>query len=1389
MKYTRSAHYDWMQLIEVSGPFLSATVLDGAFSTGFEGLDKRVKRELSHYYDEWVEAVETKSPQMGELHHAWCVAVLRAGLGFLDGDLREGGDCSVAGEGGLGRFAPDFTLNVLGGPPALFVLLLPPDAKPDDRDLADEWKDTFVEKMTRLCRAHNVRLGLVTNGELWTLVNAGTGGTLSGTATWHARLWFQEDSTLRAFCALLGYRRFTGSANTRLPYLLDESLKHLEEVTDTLGRQVMLAVEVLLEGLDRADLDSGRTLLANVPPRVLYEASLTVMMRLVFILCAEERGLLLLGEKTYDDVYAISTLRKQLEEDSDKFGPQVLECRHDAWSRLLATFRAIYAGIDHPALKLPAMGGSLFDPDKFPFLEGRSAGMSWTEENPPPLPIDNRTVLLLLESLQVLKHKDGAMPLSFRSLDVEQIGYVYEGLLEATAKKADDLLLGLKGDKSHPNPEVNLAELESLALDDQAKLIARIRELTGRSESALKNEWNAEPDPEHLPQLTKVCRGNEALKDRIKPYLNWMRLSAWGEPVVYHPGTFYVASGQDRRASGAHYTPKQLTEMIVKEALEPVVYVGPAEGKPRGEWTLKPPAELLALKICDIAMGSGAFLVQVCRYLADRLVDAWAIAEKNGKVIASDGTVTDFPPNEPLSNVPDDRLCEARRLVAEKCLYGVDINPLAVELAKLSLWLVTISKGRPFGFLDHNLKSGDSLLGVTDVKQLTTFRMKPDAGATGNLMTASIENAVAQAAVEREAIQNARTLDIRDIQLQMQHHRNVEKKLANARAYADYFIGEVFVLGKTTDKNGKITSNASKALDAAAVMGGALLDPQSDSMRATQAKQRLIINLSHDLPAGQTAARRPFHWALEFPEVFAQGGFDAIVGNPPFSGGRRLKESFSESYHSYVVHNISLDGAGAKNADLCSFFFLRAYALLKFGGVFDLIASNSIAEGDTRQTGLEALLKHNAKIISAYPNMPWPGVAAVFISPCTVVKQDQSHEWRGLSKINNNPVSTISSFLSAQDEWSLRPLERNKEQSFQGSLTRGKYFIVDETMARQLIAQNAKNRNVLYPYLTGEDLNSSIDQSASRWVINFWDWPLSKSMNRSWHRMNNEEKILAIQSGEVPADYPYESASDYPEVLNILQQRCQDENPNYLNNPDRPYWWQFWCPRPELYHTIGRGHNFVFHPDWWNGDEKKDSVCAVTRVSKTLAFAMIPNESIFSDATVILTRRDPSTFGVLQSCFHAVFAWKYSSKMKTDLRYAPNDCYKTFPFPVGDVESIVVYATEFTAKRTASMKLFGCGLTALYKKFHDKEICDGNIKVLRELQVKIDNAVRDAYGWTDLDLAHGFHEVEYLPANDNVRYTISEEARIEVLKRLAKLNKERWEEEEAAGLHKKGKKK
>ena len=1375
-----SKQYEWLRLIDVSGPFLSATALDAAFPSGLDALDKRVKRELAHYYDEWQTAQDRHSSDLAALHEAWCDAVLHTGLGFRDKYLLHGAGWSVTGEGGIGTFSPDRALKIFGDKVDLFVKFLPPGILPNGRDASGEWKDTFVEKMTRLCRSHGTRLGLVTNGEQWVLVNATQGGALSGSATWYARLWFQEDSTLRAFFALLGFDRFTGAPDKTLPRLLDESLEHLDEVTDTLGKQVMTAVEVLLEGLDRADLDSGRTLLRDVSPETLYEASLTVMMRLVFILSAEERGLLLLGEPAYDDAYAVSTLRGRLESDRDKFGDQVLERRFDAWVRLLSLFRAIYSGIDHPFLRMPAMGGSLFDPDKYPFLEGRSRDVSWDIENPPPLPIDNRTVLLLLESLQVLKSKDGAIPLSFRSLDVEQIGYVYEGLLEATGAQAGETMLGLKGDKSHQNPEIALSELEMLKMESEEKLFARMKEVTGRS--AIVNEYTEPPDMTTLSFLGKACRGDEELKKRILPFFNWLRLSEWGEPVVYHKDSFYVTEGADRRATGTHYTPKQLTEMMVKEALEPVVYIGPAEGLPRAEWKLKSPAEILDLKVCDPAMGSGAFVVQACRDLGDRLVDAWERAESEGKVIDANGVVTDFPPDEPMSKVQEDRLIEARRLVAERCLYGVDINPLAVELAKLSLWLVTISKGRPFGFLDHNLKSGDSLLGVSDIEQLVQFRMKPERGDPGNLMSAQIRNAVQDAKKERLELRETRIRDIRDIRIQMQHLEKAEAATFRLKEYADYFIGTVLTSGKPSKKTFKVW-------DAAAMQGYSLLNPATDSFASAQEKKRAIVMLSHDLPVGKTQARRPFHWAIEFPEVFAQGGFNAIIGNPPFMGGKLITVNFGTAYRDYLLHHLA--GGAKGSADLVAYFYLRAFELIRSEGDFGLIACNTIAEGDTRQVGLERMVQSDGTIYSAYPNMPWPGAAAVVVSPVFMRKGT----WQGIKNINGVAVGVISPYLSPQDEWSPKVLISNANQSFQGSVVLGLGFTMSEGDAKRFIEADARNAEVLFPYLNGDDLNSSPEQKPSRWIINFFDWPLDRDAEGSWATSSDKEKKEFFNVGHVPLDYPGNVISEFPMLHKVLDEKVRperqrvDANGDYvLRRPLPMRWWQYADKRPALYHAIGRGTSFARHPEGWAKNVPIDKVLVNARVCKYFTPSIVSNDSVFHEKLIVMLLSPTMGLAFMASSEMQDWVWKQSSTLGTGLNFSPSDAFETLPFPLSPVPQLEFLGEQLDEHRRKIMTSRQIGLTALYNLFHDPSESDAELEEMRRLQREIDVAVRDSYGWQDIDLDHGFHEVGYLPANDNVRYTISEPARIEILKRLAALNRQRWEEEEAAGLHKKGKK-
>jgi hypothetical protein len=415
--------------------------------------------------------------------------------------------------------------------------------------------------MADLLHGTGVRLGLVTNGEHWMLVDAPKGET-TGFISWYATLWQEEPVTLRAFRSLLGLRRFFGVAEKdTLEAMLAESATNQQDVTDQLGYQVRKAVEVLIRSLDRADQDHGRALLAKVSPERLYEAALTVMMRLVFLFSAEERELLRLGDELYDQNYAVSTLRAQLREAADQHGEEVLERRLDAWSRLLSTFRAVYGGIDHERLTLPAYGGHLFDPDRFPFLEGRPEKTSWRDTPANPLPVDNRTVLHLLEALQILQVKvpGGGPPearrLSFKALDVTQIGHVYEGLLDHTARRASEPVLALLGAKDQEK-EIPLAELERLQAKGQDELVNALNEETGRSPSALQRALDQEIDGLDSDRLHAACGNDDALYHRVKPFAGLIRLDSFGYPLVIRRGSIYVTEGTDRRSSGTHYTPR-----------------------------------------------------------------------------------------------------------------------------------------------------------------------------------------------------------------------------------------------------------------------------------------------------------------------------------------------------------------------------------------------------------------------------------------------------------------------------------------------------------------------------------------------------------------------------------------------------------------------------------------------------------------------------------------------------------------------------------------------------------------------------------------------------------------------------------------------------------------
>src|SRR6266571_4951793 len=1017
-------HAEWLSLIEVSGPFLSMPVLLSVFPQGLEKDEEEAeqRRVLRMAYDEWADNQAGVRPE-ASIHHEWLRFVLANVLEMPRGVLVEDQGLPP----GLRAYMPEHGETLLPD----MALLSPDDRKarllikqyPAGQDLDKSvagvhWKASPATRMMELLRRTGVRLGLVTNGERWMLVDAPPNET-TGFASWYAALWLEEPITLRAFRSLLGVRRFFGVPDDEtLEAMLTKSASNQQEVTDQLGYQVRRAVEMLVQSLDRIDKDRNRKLLRNVSEADLYEAALTVMMRLVFLLSAEERGLLLLGELLYDRNYAVSTLQAQLREQADQSGEEVLERRHDAWSRLLAIFRVVYGGVEHQDMRLPAYGGHLFDPDRYPFLEGRAPGTSWRETPAEPLAINNRTVLHLLEALQFLQVKvPGGGPaerrrLSFRALDIEQIGHVYEGLLDHTACRASTPVLGLFGSPANES-EVSLKTLEVLAAKSEQVLIDFLEEKTGRTLNAIKNARAISPIPKRFSRadLMAACDNNSAMFERVLPFAGVLRTDTFDKPVVITAGSVYVTQGSDRRTTGTHYTPRSLTEPIVQHTLDPLVYIGPAEGKPQEEWQLHTAAEILNLKVCDMAMGSGAFLVQVCRYLSTKLVEAWELAEQHlpGKPkITPEGLPSTGAPDEMLlPNDPDERLAIATRLVSERCIYGVDKNPLAVEMAKLSLWLITLNKNRPFTFLDHALRRGDSLLGV-NLRQLTTWSM--DAGRTGTAVRQMvwieplIKDALDAALKLRRQISTMPENDVRDIEAKARLLSEAEEAMEVVKLGADLLIATILchfkrqaILQDTIHVEYMVLVSAYEE-----ARKQKFSETGRDDGRAAYKKLREEVD-------ALLVGRRPFHWPLEFPEVFAVGmeeerGFAGIVINPPFQGGQKITGALGTDYRDYLVEYLANGKRGS--ADLCAYFFLRASDLICEEGQCGLLATNTIAQGDTREVGLDQITSKGWVIPRTVPSRKWPGMASLEVAHVWLKHGD----WQGPFILDEKPVKAITSY-------------------------------------------------------------------------------------------------------------------------------------------------------------------------------------------------------------------------------------------------------------------------------------------------------------------------------------------------------------------------------------------
>jgi hypothetical protein len=918
-------------------------------------------------------------------------------------------------------------------------------------------------------------------------------------------------------------------------------------------------------------------------------------------------------------------------------------------------------------MSIPARDGYLFDPDRYLFLEGRRSPKD--EVGIPQVP--DGVLFRVLSKLMLLEGER----ISYRTLAVEQIGSVYEAIMGFELHVASGPSIAVKPAKKHGAPTtINLEALLQTAPDKRLKWFTdeTDQKLTGKAVDLLK-------------AAASVNDLMNALERKI---------AASVTPGIVAKGAMIFQPSDERRRSGSHYTPSSLTGPIVEAALAPVL-------KQLGDNPT--PAQILNLKVCDPAMGSGAFLVEVCRQLGSALSRAWHSHDE--------------APDLPLD---EDEALHAQRQIAQRCLYGVDKNPMATDLAKLSLWLATLAKDHPFTVLDHSLRAGDSLVGLTR-SQIAAFDWRPSAQMS--LLEQRIRKTVETVSNYRQQIFAAR--DDVPYALLKQKLDGAEDALSLPRRIGDAVIAAFFAGKKAKDRENIRTQ---------------LSDQLTSDLRG---QGFVAVNGAIDKAIAKlkTGARsvQPFHWELEFPEIFAvnesgdqTGGFDVIVGNPPFAGKNTLSDGNREGYLDWLK---TLHAESHGNADVVAHFFRRAFSLLRENGCLGLIATNTIAQGDTRTTGLRWICQNGGRIYRATKRLKWPGEASVVVSVVHISKS----QFSGICILNNRVVDRITAYLfdsgTSDDPFMLTA---NQGKSYRGCEIGSLGFLItpeDEDFRAMSLVRDPRrpSTTLVKPFIRGLELNSS---AVAKFVIDV-------------------DGLTESEMNSVPSIREYLRLRVRPDLLARHQVKESTRE-----------WWNFRRPSQGL-----------------RTAQRLSRILVIAQTSSAYGFTFVPPSSIFSHTTIGFISDSSNLFCILQSRVHQAWVLRQGSTMKDDPVYSPEDCFQTFPLPHNfeNTDHLCESGERYYTYRSRVLAETQSGLTEIYGRFHDPHDIAPEIVELRQLHADMDHAVLDSYGWQDLkpvcDFFPEFDEEEGeddagRPRKKKYRYRWPDDVQDEVFARLLNLNRQ-----------------
>lgn len=802
-----------------------------------------------------------------------------------------------------------------------------------------------------------------------------------------------------------------------------------------------------------------------------------------------------------------------------------------------------------------------------------------------------------------------------------------------------------------------------------------------------------------------------------------------GQPV------FSFVEGKGRSSSGSHYTPEELVKPLIKHSLEYII-----EDKLKQK---NKEEALLSIKVCDVACGSGHILLSAARKIATELA---CIRES----LDSKADVQQPSPKY---------FRKAIRDVIKHCIYGVDKNPLAVELCKVALWLEAHNPGEPLGFLDHHIKCGDAIVGLAQREELDNgiadeaFKTLP--GDDKEIANSYLkQNKSERKERETTGTQLKAEFDASvqgNVQEAMEEYgdfiklpeRTPEEIEAKQRSYNKFLNGKGYTFLKTMAD----TQVAQFFIPKTSANKDRLVNDAEFRQILRGYKSWQSQKTSYSVVIGQY--QRFFHWFIEFPEVFQKGGFNCIIGNPPYLGAQKVTELLGDRVFSYLKEWYQVGGL----ADLVVYFIFRISDLLENGNGFSILTTSSINKGDSHKLGLKVLVDKNSLILNyVVRKRKWPGKASTHIAMLSGFKGYFS----GVKYLDDKIVEAISSdFESISKGETTMPFElkMNEESSYIGSNFNGEGFIVEEAFVKNCLSKDEGYKEVLFKNLNGKEFNTSPTLKSHSYIINF-------------------------------KNFTEEQAKLYPICYNHLKETVYPERQLNKEKKLREKWWIYERTRDELYNAIGGNQRVLIR----------------TQASKHNVFEFVPNEYIFNQKVVVFSFETFAHYATLNSSIHEIWFWRYSGDLGgTTLNYSPKISFYTFPIPtkLGPLNKI---GESYHSLRRNIMAEINLGLTKTYNLFHSqhltsvdiekqskqpREVCVKthlDILKLRELHAQMDQAVLEAYGWQDIQLRHDFYEVEYLPENDRVRYTIHPEARKEILKRLLELNHKIHEEEVKAGL-------